>query len=52
MEFSLFSVVSGKILNLGLILLVVFIFSSKGLKSSVDSDIDYSIILIFIAALF
>ncbi|MDQ7009835.1 MAG: oligosaccharide flippase family protein [Candidatus Gracilibacteria bacterium] len=51
MEFSLISVVAGKILNLILVFSVVFIFFSKGLKPSVDIFGDNIIILIFLSAL-
>jgi len=48
-EFSLISVVAGKILNLSLVLLIIY-WIFKGLKSSVEID-DLKIIYIFISAL-
>ena len=49
MEFSLISVVAWKILNLGLVLLVIYLFFSKGLNSSLDILWDNKIIYIFLA---
>ena len=54
MEFSLFSVVAGKILNLSLVLLIVFVLIRKD-EIDIWYDImwlDWAIILIFISALF